>query len=211
MIPAGRWICIDGTEGAGKTTLAAGLSDSLELIPIAEFSAAPFGLALRDAVRASPHFISTSPVGQSLVFIGDFVELFESQIEPALEQGATVLTDRGWLTKLAYQQVVLERAMAQERASSLASSLLELVPKPDLSILLSAPSRVVRERLVERDGSCDAERLTFIERAAEVCLGIAGQSDPPFACAVIDSSQVPEVVLDVALTHIVGGVPAKKG
>jgi dTMP kinase len=204
MTPAGRWICIDGTEGAGKTTLARGLSEGLDVTPIAEFSATPFGSALRDAVRTSPHFISASPIGQSLVFIGDFIELFESQIAPALEQGETVLTDRGWLTKLAYQQVVLERAMAPGPARSLASSLIELIPSPDLSILLCAPSDVVRQRLLNRDGNCDSERLAFIERASEVCLEIADQDDPPIACTVVDSDQARNTVLAQALRIIDG-------
>lgn len=163
---SGRWICIDGVEGAGKTTLTGALVPRLAAVAINEFSAAPFGAALREAVRCSPHFISHSPVGQSLVFLGDFIELFESEIAPALRDGRTVVTDRGWVSKYAYQRSVLERRLPGQEADDLLRRLLSHVPQPDLTILLEAPLPVVQQRLVARDGGCGEERLAFIAEAA---------------------------------------------
>src|SRR4051794_35987300 len=163
----GRWICVDGTEGAGKTTVTEGLLNSLPSRGINEFSRAPFGEALREAVRTSPHYISGSAIGQSLVFIGDFIELYETEIAPALAAGETVITDRGWLSKYAYQRTVLEKAMTPEGADELLRYLLGFIPPPDLTVLLAAPLPVIRARLLARDGSCDAARIQFIEDAAE--------------------------------------------
>jgi dTMP kinase len=193
----GRWICIDGTEGAGKTTLAKALEEEVEAVMVAEFSRAPFGRALRQAVSLSPHFISASPLGQSLVFLGDFVELFEDEIAPELAACRTVITDRGWLTKLAYQQVVLERSLEPGAAHELLTSILVQIPKPELTILLAAPSEVIRGRLIGRDGHCDENRLAFIERAARVASEAAEELDLP--CARIDTDRDRRDVVDSAL------------
>lgn len=163
----GMWICVDGTEGTGKTTLTQELIGRLDAVPINEFSDAPFGNALREAVQTSPHFISESPLGQSLVFLGDFIELYDSKIVPALLCGKTVITDRGWLTKYTYQRSVLEQSAHRSQADALLLHVLGMIPPPDLTILLTAPISVVRTRLLERDGHCDDARIDFIKKASE--------------------------------------------
>jgi dTMP kinase len=167
------WICIDGTEGSGKTTLANALSGQVASVSINEFSEACFGQALRKAVEQTPHFISESALGQSLVFLGDFIELFDSRIKPALEAGQVVITDRGWLSKYAYQRTVLERTMTAGQADNLLTHVLSFVPKPDLTILLTAPAERIRERLLGRDGHCSEDRLEFIKKATAVAVAYA--------------------------------------
>jgi thymidylate kinase len=171
------WVCVDGTEGAGKTTVTAGLVASLPAVGINEFSDTPFGEALRIAVQASPHFISSSPIGQSLVFLGDFMELYESKVQPALQRGQTVITDRGWLSKYAYQFAVLQHAMPPQQATSLLDAVMAYIPRPDLTVLLTNPAPVTRARLVERDGECSDDRLAFIQRAAAEAKAFAGRAD----------------------------------
>lgn len=208
-MPPGRWICVDGTEGAGKTTVASALCRETASIGVAEFSRAPFGTALREAVARSPHFISTSPVGQSLVFLGDFIELYEDEIAPRLEAGQTVITDRGWLTKLAYQQVVLERVMTTSEALDLLTPILAHIPRPDLTLLLSAPAEVIRRRLIDRDGQCDEARLRFIERAATVASEAA--STAGLDCVRIDTDRAPSAMVETAAAAVAGLVALDDG
>jgi thymidylate kinase len=164
-VDRGLWICIDGVEAAGKTSLATPLAPRLNATLVSEFSDAPFGRALREAVRANPHYISGSPTAQSLVFIGDFIELFETRIQPERDIGTTVITDRGYLSKFAYQHVTLAGALGASRATDLLDVLLDLLPQPDLTIYLTAPLSVIQRRLIARDGSCGPERLDFITAA----------------------------------------------
>jgi dTMP kinase len=197
----GRWICIDGTEGAGKTTVTAGLADAIESRQINEFSDAPFGSALREAVRSSPHYISGSPLGQSLVFLGDFVELYETKVAPALRDGSVVFTDRGWLSKYAYQRTVLERSIQPDAAEELLAVTLGLVPRPDFTVLLSAPLPVLRDRLLRRDGHCDEQRMAFIAAAARHAREFLA-ADGDLAGSAIDTDREPAEVLK----HIIGEV-----
>lgn len=193
----GCWVCVDGVEGAGKTTLTEGLIKLVQSEGISEFSDSVIGIALREAVRSAPHYISQSALGQSLVFLGDFVELYEAKVLPALQRGELVFTDRGWLTKYAYQRVVLEDSLTAEMADGLLRSILAFVGPPDLSILLTAPLPVLQSRLIERDGFCGADRSRFISRA-EVALRDFGMSLDGHVNVVSISSdrEVDEVVAD---------------
>lgn len=163
----GAWICVDGVEGAGKTTLAEHLARTLPVDLAPEFSDSPFGAALRAAVVSDPHYISTSPVGQSLVFLGDFLEVHASNVAPSLDAGRSVVSDRGYLSKYAYQEVVLSRTLGAAPAKRLLDEVFEHLPPPRLTIHLTAPEHRVHERLLNRDGHCDQARMEFIASAAE--------------------------------------------
>lgn len=197
----GNWICIDGTEGAGKTTLTGALAECVPSVTIGEFSRAPFGTALRDAVAISPHYISESPVGQSLVFLGDFIELYDSRIAPALAAGETVLTDRGWLSKYAYQSKVLQRTLNGTAADALLRHILGLIPRPDFCVLLSAPLDVIRARLTSRDGHCDEDRLAFIADAAALARRFA-LSQQELCWTALDTDRPRREVLSEALARL---------
>lgn len=163
----GAWICVDGVEGTGKSTIARAVAESLSLEVAPEFSSAPFGLALRQAVRDSPHVISASAVGQSLVFLGDFFEVRAATVEPQVAAGKSVISDRGYLSKYAYQQVILADVAGSARARHLLDEIFTHLPPPDLTIHLTAPLDVLRARLLLRDGFCDSAREAFLVRAAE--------------------------------------------
>jgi dTMP kinase len=197
----GLWVCVDGTEGTGKTTLTAALIEAVGGDGINEFSDAPFGAALREAVRKAPHFISVSPRGQSLVFLGDFLELYDSKIAPALNGGRVVITDRGWLTKYAYQKIVLQNAMSDDEADALLRHILGLIPAPDLTILLTAPLEVIRARLRARDGHCDDGRASFITRAAAAAREFAA-SIPDLRWVLVRTDRDPADVLREAATEV---------
>ena len=195
------WVCVDGTEGAGKTTVTTGLLAALSAVGINEFSDTRFGEALRNAVQASPHFISSSPIGQSLVFLGDFMELYESKVEPALQRGETVITDRGWLSKYAYQSAVLQTVMTPERAAGLLDVIMAYIPRPDLTVLLTAPAPAIRARLIKRDGDCSDDRLAFIRRAAAEAEAFAARAEG-VRIVLVDAARPRHAVLSEALAVV---------
>lgn len=189
---AGVWICVDGVEGAGKTTLTAGLARLVDADAVREFSDTPFGSALREAVRVSPHFISRSPAGQSLVFLGDFVELHAAAVAPRLAAGRTVLTDRGYLSKYAYQAAVMLDVLPADRVDAVLDTVLGLIPPPDLTLYLSCPPDTVRARLLARDGHCDEDRMDFVRRANLAASARLDRGAPSLRHVVLDATRPPD-------------------
>ncbi len=161
----GMWISIDGVEAAGKTTLADALARRMtDVARVAEFSQGPVGRFLADAVKASPHYISGSPGGQSLVFLGEFWERCDLEVVPQVAQGHTVIHDRGYLSKFAYQHAVMGPTLG-EAAWTVLLGVFAALPRPDLTVRLTAPIATIEQRLLTLDGSCDGDRLDFIRRA----------------------------------------------
>lgn len=164
----GSWISIDGVEGAGKTTLANAIAESKpDLVRVAEFSDGPLGRFLAEAVKKSPHHISASPGGQSLVFVGEFWERCDTNILPKVAEGLTVIQDRGYLSKFAYQYAVMEPTLGVGSAAFL-EALFAYVPRPNLTVRLTAPIETIESRLTARGEGCDDQRLGFIRHADTV-------------------------------------------
>lgn len=193
-IPSSAWICIDGVEGTGKTTVAEGLAAQLPVELAPEFSSAPFGTALRAAVQTTPHYISVSALGQSLVFLGDFIEIYAATVAPLLERGTAVVSDRGYLSKYCYQEVVLASALGSSRARSLLDEIFANLPVPHLTIYLTAPLECVRARLERRDGSCSSERAEFIVRAASAASSYLARH-PRLPSVTVDADRPLDAVL----------------
>ncbi len=138
-----------------------------DAVVVNEFTDDPVGRFLREIVKEHPHVFSESRVGQSLVFLGEFWQRYDLVIRPALEAGATVLSDRGYLSKYVYQQVVMEPAIGPATLPLL-SAVMEPMPGPDISVVLTAPTEVLQTRLLARGEACDAERIGFIVAADEL-------------------------------------------
>src|ERR1700734_2672645 len=162
------WVSIDGVECAGKTSLCERLRMSTQtshLLP--EFSSTPVGLHLQSSVKLSPHFISSSMVGQSLLFLADYAEIAKAAAQIDDSEGRIIVQDRGLLSKLVYQLVVLRRSIGERRARKLPSAIIEELPKPDVTVLLDAPMSVIESRLaLGRPGWITAERQAFVKEAS---------------------------------------------
>ena len=205
----GRWICVDGVEGVGKTTIARTLARATGAHLAPEFSAASFGRALDRAVRSAPHVIAASGVGQSLVFLGDFYEVHASAVAPLVAAGATVVSDRGYLSKYAYQDVVLTDELGETAARELLDGVFRHLPTPDLTLHLVAPWHVVRDRLLARDGECDDARLSFMARAHRAASRRSTRT-PALRVTTIDAGRSPDAVLSDAVRAVAGpGSPTR--
>lgn len=174
----GRLITLEGGEGAGKSTLVAGLRALFEARGIRPLLARePGGTPLGEAIRAlvlDPAHISTCAEAELLLMFASRAQLVREVILPALEQGRWVLCDRFTDASFAYQGggrgQPFERIEELERWA--AAGL-----KPDLTLLLDldvdrgrarAAGRGEADRIeVEEDGFFERVRAAYRRRAAE--------------------------------------------
>ncbi|MCP4500947.1 MAG: dTMP kinase [Deltaproteobacteria bacterium] len=103
----GRFIVLEGSDGAGTTTQAAALKAVLEerghkALVTCEPSTGWIGKRIREELRGAP----PSEDGYktlALLFAADRLHHVATEIQPALEEGVHVLCDRYLLSSLVYQ------------------------------------------------------------------------------------------------------------
>ncbi|CDK38119.1 thymidylate kinase [Halorubrum sp. AJ67] len=106
----GRFISIEGVDGAGTTTQAQAVADELverhdgltedDTLVTAEPTDGEIGRLIRTGLAGD---IELSQQALALLFAADRVNHIKTTIEPALNDGKTVITDRYYLSSYAYQ------------------------------------------------------------------------------------------------------------
>ena len=154
----GRFITLEGGEGAGKSTQAHLLADALEAggVPVLrtrEPGGAPGAELLRELLLSGR--IDWSLSAETLLHFAARAEHVETTIRPALTSGTWVVCDRFYDSTMAYQ------GYGQDADKGLITTLTGLVGLvPDLTIILDASEAVARSRLARRGTRADRyERL----------------------------------------------------
>jgi dTMP kinase len=191
----GRFITIEGGEGAGKSTIIDRIAGWLEkagqrVVRTRE----PGGTELAEKLRAilldRENVALSSKTELILVFAARAQHLAEL-IRPALQRGETVLCDRFTDATWAYQGG--GRQLPREDIHTL-EDLVHGDLQPDLTLLLDLPVEQGLERVSAR-GEADRferESLSFFERVREAYLERAGSAPDRFV--VIDASRSVEEV-----------------
>ena len=102
----GLFISLDGIDGTGKTTQCRRLADRLtregaEVVTVVDPGGTPLGQQLRTILLGFKGEMSIR--SEALLFMASRAQLVETQILPALERGAIVLSDRYVLANVVYQ------------------------------------------------------------------------------------------------------------
>lgn len=205
------FITFEGIEGCGKTTLMTGVADALRAMDIPlVMTREPGGTEVGDRIRAV--FLETKsriePFAEALLINASRTHLVAQVIEPALEEGMTVLCDRFTDSTLAYQGY--GRGLQLEMLQPLADAA-TLGLHPDLTLLIDVPVAVSRARVSQRvkATSADADRMDgqddeFFERVRAGYLELA-KSDPD-RIHVLDGTVAASELLLVALQELMAVV-----
>lgn len=160
----GRFIVLEGLDGAGTTTQCGAIAQAFRAEGQAvhvtmEPSPGPIGALIRQALThrvGLPGGGSLTAESLALLFAADRVDHLAAEIEPALAQGALVLSDRYLLSSLAYQgaQVGLDWvAEVNGRART-----------PDLTLFLEVDAKVAASRRHGRGGRAELYEREDVQR-----------------------------------------------
>lgn len=148
----GLFITLEGGEGAGKSTAAAGLAALLR----AEgrdvlLTREPGGTAGAEAIRALLlGDVPLAPLAQTMLHFAARSDHVEAVIRPALARGAAVICDRYYDSTMAYQ------CYGQGVARGSVEALIRLTGlDPDITFLLRLPPEAALARLRLRAGGAD--------------------------------------------------------
>ena len=193
----GRFITLEGGEGVGKSTQARLLAEALrqrglDVVVTREPGGTPGAERIRDLLL-DPTSPDWGPRAEALLFAAARADHIANAIVPALERGAWVVCDRYLDSTRAYQagEGGLKDADILALHRHGAGGLM-----PDLTILLSASSAAVSDRLRARDGE-NSDRIggrdaRFHARVADRFAAIAEAE--PDRVAVVEAMGAPEEV-----------------
>lgn len=189
----GRFITIEGIDGAGKSTQTESLiallkARGVEVVRTREPGGTPAGETIRELLLNEEMGVET----ETLLFFASRAEHVEKVIRPALERGAWVLSDR--FTDATYAYQAGGKGMSGQRVEALEKWTLGDFA-PDLTILFDISPETAHERLAARGVDEDRfERLgvDFFTRVRNAYLERAAANPARFL--IVDASAAPEKV-----------------
>jgi dTMP kinase len=161
-VKRGLLVAFEGLDGSGKSTQLARQAArlraaGLDVVATREPTQGEHGRRIREMAAAGER---AAPEAELALFLADRREHVAGLIARALARGAVVLTDRYFLSTVAYQG-----ARGLDPARLLAQSEAEF-PLPDLALLFELEPRLCLERVHARGGKPEPafERLDRLER-----------------------------------------------
>jgi dTMP kinase len=201
----GRFITLEGIEGAGKSTVAQIASDWLATRGItARVTREPGGTPLAERVRKvvlERGAEAVSPQAETLLMFAARSIHVENLIRPALARGEWVICDRFTDATRAYQGYGrgMDLAWIEQLAAAVHGDL-----QPDCTLLLDLPVEVGLSRARGRSGTAadrfEAEVEEFFERVRSGYLLIA--RGEPQRVRVIDAAGALPAVIDQVTTAL---------
>jgi dTMP kinase len=195
----GRLITIEGIDGAGKTTLAAALSERLRAHGIeVSLLREPGGVPVAERVRelVTDPELNVTPRAEALLYAAARAQLVDEAVLPLLDRGTWVLLDRFVDSSLAYQGAGRGLGLEAVRAANdFATGGLG----PDRTLLLVLDSDTARSRSHSRGQAADRlelEQQDFFDRIAEGYLALAATE--PDRIRRIDAGAPESDVLEAA-------------
>jgi dTMP kinase len=158
----GKFVVIEGIDGAGTTTQAARLADRLRAarVPVRatrEPSDGPIGTLVRQVLTGrivAPSGKAPGWTTMALLFAADRMDHVEAEILPFVASGGVVISDRYDASSLGYQSVM--SGTGGQEAIEWIRQLNRHALRPDLTIVLDLGADAAAER---RDARGDAAQL----------------------------------------------------
>jgi len=204
MTSRGRFVTLEGIDGAGKSTHAAWLADALtrrgrRVVATREPGGTPLGEKLRELLLHVP----MTHESEALLMFAARREHVEQVIAPALARGDVVICDRFTDATYAYQGG--GHGVAPAAIAALESFVLRGL-EPDLTLLFDVPLAVSRDRLARAAAQgrvldkFETEQQAFFARVRDAYHARAAAH--PLRFRVVDST-LPVDAVRTALARIV--------
>lgn len=196
----GKFISIEGPDGAGKTSVVQALVAKLQAEGVTEIvtTREPGGIKIAEQIRQVILDVDNTEMDartEALLFAASRRQHLVEKILPALEAGKLVICDRFVDSSLAYQG----------RARNIATDLIWEINQfaienhlPDLTILIDVPAEVGLERIYQAKGQrqfdrLDQEDVSFHNLVRDAFLSFEKESE---RIVLVDGTQSVEAVTE---------------
>lgn len=168
----GRFVVLEGIDGAGTTTQVARLAERLRAdggLPVRstrEPSDGPIGALVRQVLTGRIVAVERLAPGwatMALLFAADRMDHVECDIEPFIAQGGVMISDRYDASSLAYQSV--SSGSGGEKAVEWIRTLNRHALRPDLTIVLDVAPDLAAARRESRGEPAQLYEQNEVQRA----------------------------------------------
>ena len=197
----GLFLCLDGPDGAGKSTQAARLVDFLrgqghEVLAVRD----PGGTALGDRLRSlllDRDSVESCLKSEMLMFMASRAQLLAEHVWPAIKSGKIVVADRYLLSTVVYQGYAggLDPAEIWRVGHAATSGLL-----PSLTLVLDVSREVAVTRMNRSRDRIESRPESYQEAVREGFR--TGMADFPGNIRRIDANLEPDAVFELILAEV---------
>lgn len=180
------WLSMEGTDGAGKTTLIESIETFLsnqkgiDFAIIREFSNSPVGALIKNIISETKFFCLGNKFhysfSETLLLCADFVYQFEHVLSKySNRKKSFIISDRGPHSFLTYQILRIKHQYHIHNLNYLEKWIKDIfrpLGSPDFVILLTSPIADIKKRIKERDGAIKRNELSFIQEVQKEYLKI---------------------------------------
>lgn len=204
----GDWVVIEGLDGCGKGTLRNGLANALEMhYPgrrvtfVREPGGTELGEKLRELILRD-YGNPTHPITEMMMFFAARVQLMVEVIQPALERGDLVISERNYISSCMYQG----HGLGHTYEFNQLMKIMEHFPTPNLYLYMDINLNTSARRVAVRKGLDVIENrdTVFFTKVLEGYRNWAQAN--PGRVAWIDGEQSPDKVLSDALAALHNGI-----
>ena len=202
----GKFIVIEGGEGAGKTTVVRYIAERLnkENIPVLA-TREPGGSPIAESIRQSFIDSKLDAISQLYCFAAARAVWVEQFLKPALSEGKTVISDRSFPATYVYQGLAGGLGLSFVKRIN-DDTMRDIVP--DLIIVLDiSPEEGMKRSL--KSGEINAfenESLSYHEKVNKSYIRLAQKNNWP----IVDANKPLESVLNKAYSLVYNVVKEKK-
>ena len=192
-VRSGRFVVVEGIDGAGTTTQVARLAERLRAeggLPVRatrEPSDGPIGSLVRQVLTGrivAPEGRAPGWATMALLFAADRMDHVESDIEPFLMAGGVMISDRYDASSLAYQSV--SSGSGGEAAVEWIRTLNRHAMRPDLTIVLDLAPELAATRRASRGEPAQLYEQNEVQRALAVFYRDLAKHMPQDRIVVVD-------------------------
>lgn len=194
MSERGVFVVIEGIDGAGTTTQAEryaahqrGLGREVHVTR--EPSTGPIGTLIREILTGKTAARSAkSAEMMALLFAADRLDHNLTEIDPHLERGAIVLSDRYDLSSLAYQSAATSGSLPREELLAWIASSNRFARRPDVTLVVDVPADVAAARRKHRGGAEELYEVAALQARLAAAYARAEELVPGDRVVHVDGS-----------------------
>lgn len=199
-MPRGLFITFEGSEGCGKSTQVQRLAARLEragrsFLLTREPGGTPIGEQIRHLLQFAPEAAAMRPETEVLLFEASRSQLVREKIEPALERGELVISDRFFDSTSVYQGAARKldaAAVEQLNRFAVGACLPDITFVLDVDVATAKARMLRRVRPVGAPDRMEQEPLAFYERVSAAYRELAARE--PKRIRLIDASASADIV-----------------